>query len=246
MTRFRSATMYAVLAMFAVHASGCATMFTDSNEDVSFTSDPEGAEVEIDGESRGKTPTTVELDAENTYEVTIRKEGYEPQTAKLDNQVGVLWVVLDLAAFGLPVAIDALTGAWWEFEEGSVSVTLQEKEGAEKKPVAEQEVPEEKRPDEDLSAKELFKRGAGHYDAGEYEKALIDFKAAHRRQPDPVLLYNVAFSYSKLGEYRKALETAAQIEDPAELPKKVRTKLGALEASNHVIVKSRDLTAPDS
>jgi len=245
MTQFRSATVLIIMSTVAVLASGCATMFTDSKEDVSFNSDPAGADVQINGESKGETPTTVELDANSTYDVKISKEGYEPGTATLDHQIGVIWVVLDVAAFGFPMAVDALTGAWWEFEEGEVMVTLKEKQGAEK-PVAEGEVPEEKRPDEDLSAKELFKRGAEHYDAGEYEEALIDFKAAHRRQPDPVLLYNIAFSYSKLGQYRNALETAAQIDDPTELPKKVRTKLGALEASNHVTVKSQELTRPDS
>lgn len=242
MTQFRRALLTVLIGVFAAHSAGCATMFSSSKEDVSFESDPEGATVEIDGEQQGKTPTTVELDTDNQYEVVFTKEGYETSQAKIENQLGAHWIVLDVFAFGWPLAIDAITGAWYSLDDSSVSVTLTEKEGKE----PEDEIPEEKRPDEDLSAKELFQRGAKHYDAGEYEKALIDFKAAHRRSPDPVLLYNVAFSYSKLGKSKKALETADEIDDPTELPKKVRTKLGALKASNHVILKSKTLAGPDS
>ena len=50
---------------------------------VTFRSNPEGALVLIDGEHTGETPITTDLFA-GTYEVELRKDGYEPWRKKVD------------------------------------------------------------------------------------------------------------------------------------------------------------------
>src|SRR5262245_48426974 len=47
--------------------------------------------------------------------------------------------------------------------------------------------------DDDLvAAKKLFVSGSKHFDLGEYEQALADFKEAYRLRDDPVCLYTIA------------------------------------------------------
>ena len=50
---------------------------------ITFTSNPEGASVLIDGEDAGETPVTTDLLA-GTYEVELLKDGYEPWRQNLD------------------------------------------------------------------------------------------------------------------------------------------------------------------
>ncbi len=55
-------------------------------------------------------------------------------------------------------------------------------------------------------AKELFERGRAEYRQGQFRQAIADFLSADRIRPSPVLAYNVAQSYEKLGEPAKAVE----------------------------------------
>lgn len=59
---------------------------------------------------------------------------------------------------------------------------------------------------EDVSgAKRLFISGSKHFDLGEYELALTDFKEAYRIKDDPVLLYNIAQCHRLLKHNEEAL-----------------------------------------
>ncbi|MDQ7779712.1 MAG: PEGA domain-containing protein [Planctomycetota bacterium] len=54
------------------------------------TSDPTGAEVLLDGQAAGTTPMRVSFGEGSTKTVTIKKEGYEPQTRVLAPTGGML------------------------------------------------------------------------------------------------------------------------------------------------------------
>jgi tetratricopeptide (TPR) repeat protein len=54
-------------------------------------------------------------------------------------------------------------------------------------------------------AKKLFFSGTKHFDLGEYDQALADFKEAYRLKDDPVLLYNIAQAHRMLKHYEEAL-----------------------------------------
>jgi tetratricopeptide (TPR) repeat protein len=59
---------------------------------------------------------------------------------------------------------------------------------------------------QDLSqARSLFVSGSKHFDLGEYEQALADFKEAYRIKDDPVLLYNIAQCHRLLKHNEEAL-----------------------------------------
>jgi tetratricopeptide (TPR) repeat protein len=60
--------------------------------------------------------------------------------------------------------------------------------------------------EEDRSAaKRLFLSGSKHFDLGEYEQALGDFKEAYRLHEDPTLLYNIAQCHRLLRHNEEAL-----------------------------------------
>lgn len=109
--------------MLATALSGCATLFKGDTQTIPVTADIEGAEVLVDGVSYGKAPVQLRLKTNKSYTITVRAEGKE-RTVILNNQIGALWIVLDVVSGLVPVIIDAATGAWYELNPGQVVVTL--------------------------------------------------------------------------------------------------------------------------
>ena len=112
-----------VLAISAIGA-GCATIFSSGPDPVAFRSDPASAEALVNGQRLGTTPVTLELKPNKIYIVTLRKAGYEDATFTLTTHVQAGWVVLDIFAGLIGVAIDAATGNWKAFDSGQHFVEL--------------------------------------------------------------------------------------------------------------------------
>jgi hypothetical protein len=115
------------LVVVLVGSAGCASIFSSGPDPVSFGSDPEGAEVLVNGERRGATPVTLQLHPDKQYIVTLRRQGYEDATFSLSTHVQGGWVVLDILAGIIGVAVDAGTGEWKAFDSGEHYVTLEER-----------------------------------------------------------------------------------------------------------------------
>jgi len=60
--------------------------------------------------------------------------------------------------------------------------------------------------DSDARARELYENGARLYDEGLYEDAIAAWKAAHDLSERPLLLYNIANAYERIGQYQEALD----------------------------------------
>jgi hypothetical protein len=118
-----------VLGLAAAALTGCATIFSPGPDPVEFGSDPQGAEIIVNGQRMGYTPVTLQLRPEKTYMVTFRKDGYEPTTVTLTTHVQAGWVVLDIFAGVLGVAIDAATGKWKAFDSRQQFVVLEAEDG---------------------------------------------------------------------------------------------------------------------
>lgn len=108
----------------AIFSTSCATIFWGNTSQVSFSSEPEGALVTINGVPRGTTPLVVELEKGSAYSVTLSKEGYESGYATLNTRIGAGWVVLDILTGLVPLIVDAVTGAWGYMSPDSVFITL--------------------------------------------------------------------------------------------------------------------------
>lgn len=114
------------LSLAFVFFLGCAALFNSSTKDVSLNSDPSGATVLVDGNRRGTTPTTLELDNNSSHTVTFQMDGHENMSCEIGTSVGAGWVILDVLGGVLPVVIDAATGKWKSLEKGSCNVQLPE------------------------------------------------------------------------------------------------------------------------
>lgn len=121
------ARAWAPLLILALTLSGCATIFSGGPDSVNFGSKPEGAEVLVNGQSMGSTPVTLRLEPSKTYMITYRKEGFGDATVVLSTHVQPGFVVLDVLAGIMGVAIDAATGDWRAFDQGEYYVELKSK-----------------------------------------------------------------------------------------------------------------------
>jgi len=114
-----------LLATFFFVFNGCATIFKGSTDTVSYSSDPSGAKVYVNGQLMGTTPFQLELKSNQTYTIEFRKEGYENRTVILNNSVGAGWIVLDVLFGLIPIIVDAATGNWYSLDQSHVNAALE-------------------------------------------------------------------------------------------------------------------------
>jgi hypothetical protein len=114
-----------LLISFVFMLSNCATIFKGEYRDISINSEPDDTQVYVNGEFQGRTPLKLELRPDESYTIEFRRPGYKTEVRQIQNKIGVGWVVLDVV-FGLvPVLVDALTGAWYEFNQRYVNAILE-------------------------------------------------------------------------------------------------------------------------
>lgn len=114
-----------VLISLVLMLSGCALLFTGGKAEMNVTSDPEGAEVWVNGVSYGKTPVKFKLKTNQKYTFEFKKEGYKPEIRVIENKIGVGWVILDVLAGLAPVIVDVYTGAWYVLDQKNVDAQLE-------------------------------------------------------------------------------------------------------------------------
>lgn len=124
---YKIGLFFSLFAAASIIFSSCATIIKGSTDDVSFSSDPTGAKVYVNGSLLGTTPVQLELKSKNSYTIEFKKDGYETKTVLLNNSVGGGWIVLDVL-FGLvPIIVDAATGDWYELDQDYVNGVLEQK-----------------------------------------------------------------------------------------------------------------------
>jgi hypothetical protein len=117
-----------VLFSFVFLVSSCATVFKGTTQEVGFHSEPQKAEVWVNGAKLGETPVSLRLECKKTYIIEFRKEGYKSVTKTITNHVGAGWVILDVISGLLPVIVDAVTGAWYGFDQKNVDAQLEKQQ----------------------------------------------------------------------------------------------------------------------
>ncbi len=98
-------------------------------------------------------------------------------------------------------------------------------------------------------ARQHFMAGQDYYTQGRYKKAIEEFDEAYRLDPKPLLLFNIAQSYEKLGDLPKAVEYLKQyleedpeVEERATLENKIKN-LESRIASTGITVKVNESEA---
>lgn len=122
MTASRRSSLFVVLVALAI--AGCGALFNSGPEQVTFTSQPDGADVFVNGNRRGTTPLTIPLAKNQDYVVTFRKAGHQEVVTTINKKVGATWVVLDVLGGLIPVVIDAATGSWYVLSTNAVHGSL--------------------------------------------------------------------------------------------------------------------------
>lgn len=109
------------LTVVCLYLTSCATLFKGTSEEVNFNSNPNGAEVWIDGKIMGHTPVNFKLITKKTYVIEFKYQD-QTKTINLNNHVGAGWIVLDVLGGLIPIIVDAATGAWYSFDQKNMNV----------------------------------------------------------------------------------------------------------------------------
>ena len=104
--------------------SSCATLLRSQKDKIDISSEPSGADIYVNGYRMGATPIKLELEANQTYYIEFKKEGYEPITKVVNTKVGAGWVILDVVFGIVPVIVDAITQDWKKLDQKSLNATL--------------------------------------------------------------------------------------------------------------------------
>jgi len=117
-----------VIISFLFLSSSCATLFKGTTEEVNFNSDPQKAEVYVNGTRIGITPIAIKLETKKTYTIEFKKEGFKTKTYTITNHVGPGWILLDVLAGLVGVIVDAATGAWYSLDQKNVNAILEKQQ----------------------------------------------------------------------------------------------------------------------
>jgi hypothetical protein len=113
------------VAVLCLSLMGCATLFKGTNSDIAMSSDPTGASVYVDGQYVGDTPAKISLKSKGEYLIEFRKDGFKTKSIRVTNHIGAGWIILDVVAGLVPVIIDAVTGAWYSFDQKNINAVLE-------------------------------------------------------------------------------------------------------------------------
>jgi RNase P/RNase MRP subunit p29 len=111
-------------AFFVFLLSSCATMYTGSRKIIHFSSDPQKAEVSINGKVIGETPLTVRVNRSlRRREVVIKKDGYETKRFKLEKK----FVPISILSTTM-IPIDLISGAVVNYKDAYIHKELTPKD----------------------------------------------------------------------------------------------------------------------
>ena len=107
-------------------ATGCASIVDGRKEPVSFSSDPPGAQIFINGMPMGVTPASIVLERSDfgKANVIFKKEGYQDQQAILETSLNMWFFGNVIFGWVIGSSTDAVTGAMWKFAPNSYYVSM--------------------------------------------------------------------------------------------------------------------------
>jgi hypothetical protein len=125
-TRYAArAFMLPGLFLLLAASAGCATIVKGTTQSIPVASDPSSADILVDGNLVGQTPTAIQLKRKHDHLVTIQKVGFRPKSvAVVKNVGGAVWG--NIIAGGLiGWGVDATTGAQYNLVPKTISVQLE-------------------------------------------------------------------------------------------------------------------------
>lgn len=116
--------MMAFAAML-LGVGGCATIIDGDTQQVSFSSNPDGATVLVNGVPIGKTPVSYLMKRGDGNIVTVKKDGYKSMERTLTTKMNGMFFgnIIFGGLFGSTT--DSSTGAAYEYEPGQFMFELE-------------------------------------------------------------------------------------------------------------------------
>jgi len=113
-----------VFLMILAQASGCASIVSGTDQNLSFNSEPDDATVTVAGRVVGKTPLSVQIDKDENLAVTFEKDGYKTFSTQLSTTMDS-WFWGNIVIGGVfGSTTDGMSGAMNEFSPDQYFVTL--------------------------------------------------------------------------------------------------------------------------
>jgi len=106
--------------------SGCAAVLGSHQKTFDLQSNPQSADVFVDGNRLGSTPLQVKLDNHKNYTFVFRKEGYKDASCTLNKSTGAGWVIFDVLTGLVAVVIDAATNSWSQTQGSHCTGSLEQ------------------------------------------------------------------------------------------------------------------------
>lgn len=101
--------------------TGCASVFKGQDQILTFTSEPDGATVRIDGKVVGQTPVSTKVKKSSVDSISIEKDGFKTETMapekRFDN-IAFLNIFWDLST------TDLISGAAYEYQPSNFHYKL--------------------------------------------------------------------------------------------------------------------------
>jgi hypothetical protein len=89
-----------------------------TSQAIPFSSNPEGAEVFVNGSARGVTPTTVTIPrSSSSYNVIYKREGYKDTTENLHSSISGYYFLNVILGGIVGLVLDAMDGAWFDYND---------------------------------------------------------------------------------------------------------------------------------
>src|SRR4051794_38819253 len=115
------------LAIAAILATGCATIFTGTQDTLTFDSNVPGVRLTIDGRYQGELPITFDMSRNfmggKEFLARFEKPGYATQEFKLEREFNPM-AILDISAPLTSGVIDIATGAMLRFSPTQYHVEM--------------------------------------------------------------------------------------------------------------------------
>ena len=108
----------------ALSQSGCATMLKGTNEQIMVTSDPSGANVNVNGQGEGTTPYVANVPSKQNLEIEVSKPGYQPTTVADNTSFRWGYEIWSFVEFVIPLGVDMADGAAWGHDQKMVAAHL--------------------------------------------------------------------------------------------------------------------------
>lgn len=104
--------------------SSCASIFSGSTDDVMIKSEPDKAEIYINGTYKGTTPLKVELKRGKSHHIEIKAKDYEPYILLTDNSFNGLVCGNIICGGIIGLIIDFASGSAWNVKPDFVMAKM--------------------------------------------------------------------------------------------------------------------------